>query len=130
MVIADDPYIALVDDEAAVLKALGRLLRLANWGVATFDSGHAFLASLAAQSPDCVILDVHMPGLSGFDVLSRLRAAHVDVPVVFITAHDDPDVARRAAAAGASTLLHKPFSNEKLVDAVSRALLGGAGATR
>ena len=130
MVIVADPYIALVDDEAPVLKALGRLLRLANWSVGTFESGDAFLKSIAAQRPNCVILDVHMPGLSGFDVLSRLRAARVDVPVVFITAHDEPDMARRAAAAGASTLLRKPFSNDALVDAVSRALLGEAGVTR
>jgi FixJ family two-component response regulator len=122
MMIVADPCVAVVDDEAPVLKALGRLLRLADWGVVTFDSGESFLASLAAQRPDCVILDVHMPGLSGFDVLSRLRAADLELPVIFITASDDPDVADRAKEAGACTLLRKPFSNEALVDAVSAAL--------
>ncbi len=124
MTLVADPCVAVVDDEFPVLKALGRLLRLADWEVAAFDSGESFLASLAAQRPDCAILDVHMPGLSGFDVLSRLRAAHFELPVIFITASDDPDVADRAKKAGACALLRKPFSNEALVDAVSAALRG------
>lgn len=134
MVVADRsvpyPYVAIVDDEGAVLKALGRLLRLASCRVGAFDSGESFLGSLAAEPPDCVILDVNMPGLSGFDVLARLRAAHVELPVVFITASHDPDLARQAQEAGASALLRKPFSSDALVDSVSRALRGEAGGTR
>jgi FixJ family two-component response regulator len=117
-----DPRIAVVDDEAPVRTALGRLLRLADYEVATFGSGEEFLASLAARPPDCVILDVHMPGLSGFDVQSRLRIAHVDVPVVFITASDDLALGRAVSEAGGVRLLRKPFSNDELLDAVGAAL--------
>ena len=111
----------MVDDEASVRTALRRLLRLADYEVAVFGSGEEFLASLATQRPDCAILDVHMPGVSGFDVRAQLRATHVDVPVVFITASDDIALDRAAFDAG-GTLLRKPFSNDALLDAVGAAL--------
>ncbi len=116
------PYIAVVDDEASVRTALGRLLRLADYKVAAFGSGEDFLASLATRRPDCVILDVHMPGLSGFDVQARLCAAHSDIPVVFITASDDIALDQKVRAAGGATLLRKPFSNDALLAAVDAAL--------
>lgn len=119
---SDDPRIAVVDDEVPVRTALGRLLRLADYEVATFGSGEEFLASIAARPPDCVILDVHMPGLSGFDVQSRLRAERIDVPVVFITASDDLTLDRTVLEAGGVRLLRKPFSNDALLDAVGAAL--------
>ena len=119
---SDDPRIAVVDDEVPVRTALGRLLRLADYEVATFGSGEAFLASIAAQPPDCVILDVHMPGLSGFDVQSRLRAERIDIPVVFITASDDLTLDRTVLEAGGVRLLRKPFSNDALLEAVDAAL--------
>jgi FixJ family two-component response regulator len=117
-----DPFVAVVDDEAPVRTALGRLLRLADYDVATFESGEAFLASIGARRPDCVVLDVHMPGLSGFDVQSRLKAAHVDIPVVYITASDDPDLDRQSLTAGGRELLRKPFSNVELLAAIGVAL--------
>jgi FixJ family two-component response regulator len=112
------PTIALVDDEAPVLKALGRVLRLANCTVIAFQSGESFLAWLTRAQPDCAVLDIHMPGLSGFEVLERIRATRVDIPVVFITASDDPDLARRAHKLGASALLRKPFNGDALIDAI------------
>jgi FixJ family two-component response regulator len=117
-----DPCIAVVDDEVPVRTALGRLLRLADYEVAAFGSGEEFLASLTARLPNCVILDVHMPGLSGLDVQSRLRAAHIDVPVVFITASDDLELSRTILKAGGVRLLRKPFSNDELLEAVNIAL--------
>jgi FixJ family two-component response regulator len=113
--------IAVVDDEPAVRTALGRLLRLADYEVAVFASGEQFLASLPAHTPDCVVLDVHMPGLSGTDVQSRLCAARVHIPVVFITASDDPQLDDISVAAGGIRLLRKPFSNAALLDAVGAA---------
>jgi FixJ family two-component response regulator len=112
----------VVDDEAPVRAALGRLLRLADYDLATFASGEEFLGSLAARRPDCIILDIHMPGLSGLDVQSRLSAAHLDIPVIFITAGDDSALNQSAMDAGAIRLLHKPFSGEDLLDAVGAAL--------
>lgn len=121
------PCVAVVDDEAQGRTALGRLLRLTDYDIAVFASGEEFLASLAARRPDCVVLDVHMPGLSGFDVQARLRATHADLPVVFITASDDPDLERLALEAGGRCLLRKPFSNDELLGAVSAALGGASG---
>ena len=117
-----DPFIAVVDDESPVRTMLGRLLRLADHQVTAFASGEEFLASLATQMPACAILDVHMPGLSGFDVQARLCAAHIEVPIVFITASDDLALERLALEAGAVSLLRKPFSNDALLDAVGAAL--------
>ena len=118
------PCVAVVDDEAQGRSALRRLLRLTDYEVEEFASGEAFLASLEARHPDCVVLDVHMPGLSGFDVQARLQATHADVPVIFITASDDPDLDRRAREAGGHKLLRKPFSNDELLAAVGAALQG------
>jgi len=116
----------VVDDEASVLTALGRLLRLADYEVSAFACGEDFLASLATRRPDCAILDVHMPGLTGFDVQARLRAAHDDIPVVFITASDDLALDKKVAATGVAKLLRKPFSNDALLAAVGAALRSNA----
>jgi FixJ family two-component response regulator len=117
-----EPCIAIVDDEAPVCVALGRLLRLADYEVATFGSGEEFLASLATRHPACVVLDVNMPGLSGFEVQSRLCASHIGLPVVFITASDDRTPAEAALKLGGVRLLRKPFSNDELLEAVGAAL--------
>jgi len=116
------PHIAVVDDEASVRTMLGRLLRLADYEVASFGSGEEFLDSLAARVPTCVILDIHMPELSGFDVKSLLRAKRIDIPVIFITASDDPALDQIVVEASGRALLRKPFSSEQLLDAVAAAL--------
>lgn len=114
--------VAVVDDEAQVRAALRRLLRLADYDVATYDSGDAFLASLAQDMPDCALLDVNMPGLGGLQVLERLRADGVALPVVVITASDDPAIERGALQAGALRVLRKPCSNDELLAAIRFAL--------
>jgi FixJ family two-component response regulator len=113
--------IAVVDDEGAVRTALRRLLRLADFAVSEFASGEDFLASLDVWRPHCVVLDVHMPGLSGFDVCARMRAANVDIPPVFITASDERELDQQAAQSG-GRLLRKPFSGDDLVNAIDAAL--------
>ena len=122
VVASADPFIAVVDDESPVRTMLGRVLRLADYRVTAFASGEEFLASLTARQPACVILDVHMPGLSGLDVQSRMRAAHIELPIVFITASDDIALDCSALAAGAACLLRKPFSSDELLEAVDIAL--------
>ena len=114
--------IAVVDDEASVRTMLRRLLRLADYEVAAFKSGEDFIASLATSRPDCLILDVHMPGLSGFDVQAQMRAANIDVPIIFITASDDIALDRSVLEAGGVTLLRKPFPNDELLEAIDAAL--------
>jgi FixJ family two-component response regulator len=115
-------WIAVVDDEASVRTMLGRLLRLADYQVATFEGGREFIASIATRRPDCVILDVHMPELSGLEVHSRLRAAHAEIPVVFITASDDAALDKTVMDAGGAMLLRKPFSSDQLLAAIEAAL--------
>jgi len=121
--------IAVVDDEAPVRTMLGRLLRLADYEVASFACGDEFIASLPTRRPDCIILDVHMPGLSGFDVQSRISAAGIDIPVVFITASDDLALDAKVRQAGGVKLLRKPFSNDALLEAVGTALQGKPSGT-
>jgi FixJ family two-component response regulator len=123
------PIVAIVDDESPVRVMLGRLLRLADYQVTDFASGEEFLASLDTQVPACAILDIHMPGLSGFDVQSRLRAGAIRIPVVFITASDDSALEGSACEAGAVRLLRKPFSNDELLDALGVALGSAQGAS-
>jgi FixJ family two-component response regulator len=120
------PCIAVVDDEAPVRVALGRLLRLAGFEVLAYASGEAFLAALANRVPDCALLDVHMPGLTGLEVQGRLRGDGVKLPVVFITASDDDVIARSALDAGGLQVLHKPIPNQELLAAVAFALQGVA----
>lgn len=114
--------IAVVDDEMPVRTMLRRALRLADYEVAMFASGEEFLDSLSTCSPACAILDIRMPGLSGLEVERRLRAQNIRLPVVLITASDDPALDRSAAAAGAICLLRKPFSTDALLAALRRAL--------
>lgn len=117
------PLVAVVDDEPSVCKAFARLLRSAKYQVATFGSGTAFLASLANRMPDCVILDLHMPGMNGFDVQSRLSAKLAGrVAVVVITAHDSPESQQRALAGGACAYLRKPVDARPLLEAVRMAI--------
>ena len=124
--------VAVVDDEVHVRVALERrvaawrdleVTQLAGEEVAGHASGEDILASLAQRMPDCVLLDVNMPGLSGLQVQARLRADRVALPVVFITASDDPTVERSALEAGGLRVLHKPFGNDELLAAVRFALL-------
>jgi FixJ family two-component response regulator len=117
-----NPLIAVVDDEPPVRTMLRRALRLADYEVATFAGGEEFLAVLPALQPACVILDIRMPVLSGFEVAQRMREMNIRAPLILITASDDATIDRSAAAAGAICLLCKPFSTDALLAAVREAL--------
>lgn len=122
------PLIAVVDDDAHVRTALQRLLRSTGYAVEGFASGVAFLASCEAGMPDCLVLDLHMPGMSGFDVQRELAGRGSAVPVVVITGQDSPTARARAQAGGVCEYLCKPFDRDELVGAVERALAVGARA--
>jgi FixJ family two-component response regulator len=122
----DRPLIAVVDDEAGVRTMLRRVLRHADYEVAAFASGEDFLASLAAHVPGCVVLDVHMPGLSGLEAHSRMRSLGFAVPAIFITASDDRTLDHKVLDAKGVALLRKPFPSDRLLEAVDSALRGGS----
>ena len=116
------PLVAVVDDEESVCRALQRLLRSAGFAVKTFSSGSMFLTELPSRRPDCLVLDVHMPRMSGFDVQARLAELGERVPVVIITGHDTPETRDRAIGGGASAYLRKPADDQAILDAVSAAI--------
>lgn len=114
--------VALVDDEVSVRKALGRLLSVSNLKVDAFASGQEFFDSLARQMPDCLVLDLQMPGLSGLEVLERLSRSAARLPVVIITAHDDAQSREQCFARGAAAYLTKPVDEKALLDAIALAV--------
>ena len=116
------PLIAVVDDDRSVVKSLARMLRSAGYAVETFGSAREFLASLPASPPQCLVLDVHMPEMSGLELQDRLAAEESCVPVILMTAHDTPQTRERAHRAGSFGLLLKPFANEALLRAIREAV--------
>ena len=115
------PRIAVVDDEEPVRKALKRLVRSAGLSVEAFGSGAEFLKSLDTRLPSCVVLDLHMPDVDGFNVQAHLARKHAALPVIIVTGHDFPNVRERAMAGGASAFLRKPVHERALLDAISEA---------
>ena len=113
------PYVAIVDDEEPVRKALKRLLRASGLEAETYASGKDFLEASALRRPDCVVLDLHMPDMSGFQVLNEMRAAQRMLPTVVITAYDEPGAREQCLAAGAAAYLRKPLDEKLLLNAIS-----------
>jgi FixJ family two-component response regulator len=114
------PLIAVLDDEPQMCKALSRLLKTYGFEVATFALGTELLQACALRLPDCLLLDLHMPDLSGFEVLERLATQHLRVPVVVITGHDQPGNAERVRALGALDYLLKPLNESQLLAAIGK----------
>jgi len=116
------PVIGIVDDDASILRAVRRLLGAAGFNVRTFGSAEEFLASEHPERISCLVLDIHLNGLSGFELQDRLMEAHITIPIVFITAHDDLSTRERAQRGGASEYLRKPFDEHSLIGAIGKAL--------
>ena len=114
--------IAVVDDDEAVCNALRRLLRSARFDVETFPSGADFLESVKEHQPDCVVLDLHMPQVSGFAVQARLAESGIRLPTVVITGYDADATRERALAGGAAACLRKPVDDQALLDAITKAV--------
>ena len=117
--------IAVVDDEESVRIAMKRLMRSAGLNVETFPSGMEFLETMPTRRPDCVVLDLHMPHVNGFEVQSRLKEWQPRVPVVVITGHDTPAARAWALAGGAAAYLLKPVDDCMLLDAIETAIAKG-----
>ena len=118
---ASQSVIAVLDDEPQLLKALSRLLKTHGYLVETFAAGEDLLAACARRSFACVLLDLHLPGLSGFDVLGRFAQAGWPGPVIVITGHDEPGNAGRVRALGADGYLLKPLDESRLLIALDHA---------
>ena len=114
--------IAVIDDDDSVRRALARLIRSVGWQGQTFATAEDFLKSTDHQMPDCVILDIHLPGMGGLALQKELASAARPVPIVFITADPDPCLREHSLRSGAVAFLHKPFDDRSLLDAVERAL--------
>jgi FixJ family two-component response regulator len=120
------PLIAIVDDEASVRVALHRLIRSAGLEAETFPSGAEFLESMQTKQPDCIVLDVHMPEINGFEVQAQLAKSGARVPVVIITGHDTPETRVRVMEGGAAAYLLKPVDDRMLLDAIADAIADAA----
>ena len=118
--------ITIVEDDRSVNLAVSRLLETAGFTTRCFTSAGALLSDNDAYKADCLVLDVHLPDMTGFELQRRLAAAGSTTPVVVITAHDDAMHRRAAREIGACAYLIKPFSSRALVDAVKRAAAGSS----
>ncbi|MGE0120082.1 MAG: response regulator transcription factor [Dongiaceae bacterium] len=115
--------VAIVDDDESVRRALQRLLHASDLVAETYASGREFLDSLRSRRhPDCLVLDLQMPGMNGLEVQRELANAGLHLPVVVITGHDEPGVGARCLSAGASAYLRKPFDDRAILDAIAAAV--------
>jgi FixJ family two-component response regulator len=117
--------IAIVDDDESGCRALEGLVRSLGMAAETYTSSEDFvnrIESLPSFRLDCVILDVQMPGMNGIEVQRRIRHIHKDIPVIFITAHDDHNARERALAGGAAAFLRKPCNDALIIRTLDAAL--------
>ena len=113
----------LIDDDESVRKALQRLLRSAGLDVKAFSSAEEFLQSAnLAEKGACIILDIRMPGLTGFDLQEKLASKGIRIPVITVSAFDDAATRERARKLGATAFFRKPVDGEALIDAIHWAI--------
>jgi FixJ family two-component response regulator len=112
----------IVEDDTSLNQAVGRVFEAAGFRARLFASGEAVLADNSLREADCFVLDVHLPGISGFEVCSQLRCSGVRAPLILITAHDDAMHQRTAREIGAAAYLTKPVASATLVNAVVAAM--------
>ena len=123
------PLIAIVDDDESVRRAIKRLVRSLGMTAETFSSGQEFIdltEAMPSFQPDCVVLDVQMPGVNGLEVQDYLAHSRSGLPVIFITAHDELGVRERAIAGGAVAFLRKPFNDELFIKTLRAAMERGS----
>lgn len=115
-------WIAIVDDDPSVLKALRRSLRVRSMQTKTYGSAQEFLTSLPDGLPECLILDLQMPDMTGLELLAHLKRRDIQIPTIIITAHGDTGARERCEAAGAIAFLSKPLGNASLFAALDAAI--------
>ena len=114
--------ITVVDDDESVRESLQGFLKQLGFAVNAFSSAKEFLESDSLRKTDCIVLDVRMPEMSGPDLQMKLKESRAQIPIIFITAHDDDNIRSHALQMGAVDFLLKPFSDEALINAIRVAL--------
>ena len=117
-----EPIVFVVDDDASVREALGRLIRSAGLKVESFPSAEAFLNHPRADGPSCLVLDVRLPELSGLELQRRMADGNHEMPIVFITGHGDIPTTVRAMKAGAVEFLTKPLVEGDVLESIRQAI--------
>ena len=122
---AKKPNVVYVfDDDESVRRAFGRLLRSVGLDAETFSSAEEFLDSPKQEEDACILIDIRMPGSSGFDLQQKLAASDIRIPVIVISASDDAQIRERARELGAVSFFRKPVDDQALLDAISWAISG------
>ena len=116
--------IGVVDDDASMLKGIERLLGAYGFATKVFASAEAFLDRNAAADVDCLLVDIHLGGMSGIELRHHLTASGCKLPVIFMTAFDDEATRMQAQSAGCIAFLHKPFSANLLIGAIEQVAPG------
>jgi FixJ family two-component response regulator len=114
--------VAVIDDDKPFRMALLEALDSLGYGARGFESAEEFIGRIEESSWDCIITDIHMPGMSGFDLKELLASRELSVPVIMITARAGPALEAKAKATGAVCLLRKPFESSALIACLDRAL--------
>jgi FixJ family two-component response regulator len=115
-------HVAILDDDKSVRTAIGRLLNASDMEAEAFATGVELFTSLEKSRPDCLVLDLQMPGVNGLDVLNYLAQLGIHVPTVMITAHDEPNARAACLEAGAFVYLRKPLDAGELLSAITNAV--------
>jgi FixJ family two-component response regulator len=115
------PVVSIVDDDTGICSALSLLIASVGWKAQSFGSAEAFLDAYTPGSSHCLILDLHLPGMNGAQLLTELAARDIHIPTVIITARPDSPLATQAQEAGALTVLTKPFKSTELLPIVEQA---------
>jgi FixJ family two-component response regulator len=116
------PIVFVVDDDVSVRESLELLIRCEGWQPETFASAQEFLDYPQVHIPNCLVLDVSLPGLTGLDLQRRIAGERTDMPIIFITGHGDVPMTVQAMKAGAVEFLTKPFRDDVLLRAIRQAL--------
>ena len=113
--------VAAVDDDRRIRESVQSVLESAGYEAVTFESAEAFLNSGVLSNVNCVLADVRLPGIDGIELQRRIRHRRPTLPIIFMTAHDDEDIRRRALRDGAVAFMVKPFDGGELLEHVARA---------
>src|SRR5580700_7645297 len=120
----------ILDDDVSVREAVGSLIRSVGLKVRTFASAQEFLAGLRKERPSCLVLDIQLPDINGFELQQELASKDIQIPIIFLTGYGDIPMSVRAIKAGAVEFLTKPFDDEYLLDAIRQATVRQSKAGR